>query len=91
LDSRRVGTGPVTLESALSLGTEEDLRSACETWAAALDAPDMPDTDTARQLAAAFQHKLIRDFLFRDTITTHNGSFGDVMTGKFNGRPTGTG
>ncbi|WP_426979944.1 DUF4192 domain-containing protein (plasmid) [Pseudarthrobacter sp. O4] len=68
-------------------GTEEDLAAAGEAWAAALDATDMPDTDTARKLAAAFQHKLIRDFLFRDTITTHNGRFGDVVTGKFTGRP----
>jgi hypothetical protein len=68
-------------------GTDEDLSAALEAWAAVLDATDMPDTDTARELAAAFQHKYIRDFLFRDTITTHNGSFGDVLTGKFTGRP----
>jgi hypothetical protein len=68
-------------------GTDEDLNAACETWAAVLDSTDMPDTNTARNLAAAFQHKLIRDFLFRDTITTHNGNFGDVMMGKFTGCP----
>lgn len=68
-------------------GTDEDLRSACESWAAALDSTDMPDPETARRLAAAFQHKFIRDFLFRDTITAHNGSFGDVLTGKFTGSP----
>lgn len=68
-------------------GTDEDLETACRTWAAALDAAEMPDTETARQLAAAFQHRHIRDYLFRDTITTHNGSFGDVLTGKFTARP----
>lgn len=68
-------------------GTGEDLSAACATWAAVLDSTDMPDTTTARKLAAAFQHKFIRDFLFRDTITTHNGSFGDVLMGKFTGRP----
>lgn len=68
-------------------GTDEDLTAACETWAAVLDSADMPDPNTARSLAAAFQHKFIRDFLFRDTITTHNGSFGDVMMGKFTGCP----
>lgn len=68
-------------------GTEADLQAACKAWAAALDATDMPDKDTARALASAFQHKYIRDYLFRDTINTHNGSFGDVMTGKFNARP----
>lgn len=68
-------------------GTDEDLEAACQAWAAVLDGTGTPDTDTARALAAAFQHKFIRDFLFRDTITTHNGSFGDVLTGKFTGRP----
>lgn len=43
--------------------------------------------DTARTLAAAFQNKLIRDFFFRDTITTHTAAFQDVMLGKFTGRP----
>ncbi|MFJ5695099.1 DUF4192 family protein [Arthrobacter sp. NPDC093125] len=68
-------------------GTFEDLDMACATWAAVLDADGMPDTEAARALAAAFQHRHIRDFLFRDTITTHNGSFGDVLTGKLTGRP----
>ncbi len=68
-------------------GTEEDLEMACLTWAAVLDADGLPDTETARALAAAFQHRHLRDYLFRDTITTHNGSFGDVLTGKFTGRP----
>ncbi|WP_142059503.1 DUF4192 family protein [Pseudarthrobacter sp. B4EP4b] len=68
-------------------GTFEDLEMACLTWAAVLDADGMPDTETARALAAAFQHRHLRDYLFRDTITTHNGSFGDVLTGKFTARP----
>lgn len=68
-------------------GTDEDLETACGTWAAVLDAAEMPDTETARALAAAFQHRHIRDYLFRDTITTHNGSFGDALTGKFTARP----
>ena len=68
-------------------GTDEDLETACETWEAVLDADGVPDTEAARALAAAFQHRHIRDYLFRDTITTHNGSFGDVLTGKFTGRP----
>lgn len=68
-------------------GTDEDLETACTMWAATLDGTGMPDTDTARQLAAAFQHRHIRDYLFRDTITTHNGTFGDTLTGKFTARP----
>ncbi|MFJ6310604.1 DUF4192 family protein [Pseudarthrobacter oxydans] len=68
-------------------GTDEDLETACATWAAVLDAEEMPGTETARALAGAFQHLHLRDYLFRDTITTHNGSFGDVLTGKFTGRP----
>ncbi|MDQ0676606.1 hypothetical protein QFZ36_004232 [Pseudarthrobacter siccitolerans] len=68
-------------------GTFEDFEAACGTWAAVLDAAEIPDAETARALAAAFQHRHIRDYLFRDTITTHNGSFGDVMFGKFTGRP----
>ena len=71
-------------------GTDEDLDTARGMWAAALDAVDgapAPDKDTARRLAAAFQHVHLRDYLFRDTITTHNGSFGDTLTGKFTGRP----
>ncbi|MGC0239531.1 DUF4192 family protein [Arthrobacter sp. SD76] len=67
-------------------GTDEDLVAACGTWAAVLDGEGTPDTDTARQLAAAFQHRHIRDYLFRDTITTH-GTFADTLTGKFTGRP----
>lgn len=68
-------------------GTDADITAACQDWAAALNNPAMPDSETARKLAAAFQHKFIRDFLMRDTITTHTGSFEDVMFGKFTGRP----
>ncbi|KRE64409.1 DUF4192 family protein [Arthrobacter sp. Soil761] len=68
-------------------GTDEDLEMACGTWEAVLDTDGVPDTEAARALAAAFQHRHLRDYLFRDTITTHNGSFGDVLTGKFTGRP----
>ncbi|WP_248761010.1 DUF4192 family protein [Pseudarthrobacter sp. SSS035] len=68
-------------------GSEEDRAAACTAWAAALDSPETPDTKTVRELAGAFQHKMIRDYLFRETITTQNGNFGDVMLGKFDGRP----
>lgn len=71
-------------------GTDENLDTARGMWAATLDAVEgapVPDIDTARQLAAAFQHLHIRDYLFRDTITTHNGSFGDTLMGKFTARP----
>jgi hypothetical protein len=69
-------------------GTDEDLDTARGLWAAALDAVEAALTpDTARQLAAAFQHLHLRDYLFRDTISTHNGSFGDTLTGKFTARP----
>ncbi|MCY1676861.1 DUF4192 family protein [Pseudarthrobacter sp. SL88] len=68
-------------------GNLEDFEAACTAWKAALDAKGMPNTATARELAAAFQHKHIRDYLFRDTISTHNGAFGDTLTGKFTGRP----
>ena len=71
-------------------GTDEDLETACATWATVLDGEGTPDTETARQLAAAFQHRHIRDYLFRDTITTHNGNFGDTLTGKFTARPDWT-
>lgn len=71
-------------------GTDADLGTACGMWAAALDrvegAPG-PDGGTARQLAAAFQHRHIRDYLFRDTISTHNGGFEDVLMGRFTARP----
>lgn len=68
-------------------GSDEDLRLARDAWAAVLDGTGLPDRTTARSIAGTFQHKLIRDFLFRDIITTRNGSFGDVMLGKFAGRP----
>ncbi|MFF1253701.1 DUF4192 family protein [Pseudarthrobacter sp. NPDC058329] len=68
-------------------GSDEDLRGACGMWAAELYDDGTPDMDTARQLAAAFQHRHIRDYLFRDTITTHNGNFGDALMGKFTARP----
>ena len=71
-------------------GTDEDLETALRTWASALDRPDGAtalDKAAARQLAAAFQHRHIRDYLFRDTITTHNGSFEDVLMGTFTARP----
>lgn len=68
-------------------GSEEDIEAACAAWAAVLDSTENPDQETARTIAAAFQHKMIRDFLFRETITTHNGNFADVMLGKFTARP----
>ncbi|WP_104062314.1 DUF4192 family protein [Arthrobacter sp. 4R501] len=68
-------------------GTEEDIEDACAAWAAVLEATANPDQQKARAIAAAFQHKMVRDFLFRETITTHNGNFADVMLGKFTGRP----
>jgi hypothetical protein len=68
-------------------GSEDDIAAACTAWAAALDSTETPDTEIVRELAGAFQHKIIRDFLFRETITTQNGNFADVMLGKFNGRP----
>jgi hypothetical protein len=68
-------------------GTEEDLAQAREDWAATLNTSGMPNTETARKLAAAFQHKFIRDFLMGDTITRNSGAFQDIMLGKFDGRP----
>lgn len=68
-------------------GNEKDIEAACAAWAAALDATENPDQETAREIAGAFQHKMVRDFLFRETITTHNGNFADVMLGKFTARP----
>ena len=68
-------------------GTEAQTEAACEAWAVLLDGTATPDGQSARDLAAAFQNKFIRDFMFRETITTHNGSFADVMLGKFTGRP----
>jgi Domain of unknown function (DUF4192) len=68
-------------------GTEAEIEAVCAAWAALLDGTGTADQQTARDLAAAFQNKFIRDFLFRETITTHNGNFADVMLGKFTGRP----
>jgi hypothetical protein len=68
-------------------GSEKDIEDACAAWAAVLDSTENPGQQTARDIAAAFQHKFIRDFLFRETITTHNGNFADVLLGKFTGRP----
>jgi hypothetical protein len=68
-------------------GTEAETDAACAAWAVLLDGTATPDGQSARDLAAAFQNKFIRDFMFRETITTHNGSFADVMLGKFTGRP----
>ena len=50
-------------------------------------APGPPTSETARSIAGAFQHKMVRDFLFRETITTQNGNFADVILGTFTGRP----
>ncbi|MGX1163481.1 uncharacterized protein DUF4192 [Arthrobacter sp. SLBN-100] len=68
-------------------GSEEDIEAACAAWATVLDSTGNPDQETAREIAAAFQHKMVRDFLFRETITTHNGNFADVLLGKFTARP----
>lgn len=68
-------------------GTEADIEAACTAWAAVLDSTGTPDRDTARSIAGAFQHKMVRDFLFRETITTQNGNFADVILGTFTGRP----
>jgi hypothetical protein len=79
--------GTWTLRVEAPEGTEEDIEEACAAWAAVLEATAIPDQQRAREIAAAFQHKMVRDFLFRETITTHNGNFADVMLGKFTGRP----
>ncbi|MGM7774494.1 DUF4192 family protein [Arthrobacter sp. KNU-44] len=80
-----LGTWAMRVEAPA--GSEQDIEDACSAWAAVLEGTETPDPETARNLAAAFQHKLVRDFLFRETITTHNGDFADVMLGKFTGRP----
>ncbi|MFM9431962.1 DUF4192 family protein [Arthrobacter sp. MP_2.3] len=63
-------------------GTEEDITAACGAWEVALNDPAMPDADTARTLAAAFQHKNIRDHLMRATIVTNDEGFAEIMLGK---------
>lgn len=68
-------------------GTDEERTAATRAWASALDTPGTHDTETLRGLAAAFQHRTIRDYLFCETITTSNGNFADIMLGKFTGRP----
>lgn len=80
-----LGTWAMPVEAPA--GSEEDIEDACAAWAAVLDSTEGPDQETTRNIAAAFQHKMVRDFLFRETITTHNGDFADVMLGKFTGRP----
>lgn len=80
-----MGTWALRVEAPES--TEAETEAACAAWAALLDRAGTPDQQTARNLAAAFQNKFIRDFMFCETITTHNGSFADVMLGKFTGRP----
>ncbi|MGO4192669.1 DUF4192 domain-containing protein [Arthrobacter sp. YAF17] len=67
--------------------TAEETDAACEAWASLLKGEGTPDQQSARYLAAALQNTFIRDFMFRETITAHNGSFGDVMLGKFTDRP----
>lgn len=63
-------------------GTEADITAACQTWEVALNDPALPDQDTARTLAAAFQHKTIRDYLMRATIVTNDEGFAEIMLGK---------
>ena len=67
--------------------TEAETDAACEAWAALLDGEGTPNQQSARYLAAAMQNTFIRDFMFRETISTNTGSFGDVMLGKFTARP----
>jgi hypothetical protein len=63
-------------------GTESDITAACEAWEVALNTEAMPDPDTARTLAAAFQHKTIRDYLLRATVITNDEAFSEVILGK---------
>ncbi len=63
-------------------GTEADITAACEAWEVALNDPSMPGPDTARTLAAAFQHKTIRDYLMRATVVTNDEGFAEIMLGK---------
>lgn len=80
-----LGTWAQRVEAPESTAAETD--AACEAWAALLDGEGTPAQQSARYLAAALQNTFIRDFMFRETITAHNGSFGDVMLGKFTDRP----
>ena len=68
-------------------GHPDDMDLARAVWAQVLDHPDTLSPFTARQLAGAFQHKLIRDFLMADVITTAPERFTDAVLGEITERP----
>ena len=68
-------------------GWPEDLDGARELWNRALTDPATLTAQTARELAGAFQHPTVRDYLFADTITTAPDQFTAVVLGVVTARP----
>ena len=63
------------------------LASSREQWAQVLRTPATLTAQTAEELAAGFQHPVIRDCLMTDVITGASDPFRFVMLGLFEGRP----
>jgi hypothetical protein len=68
-------------------GQPGNFDAARAAWAQILDRPAALGPFTAGQVAGAFQHKLIRDYLMADVITTASEQFASVILGVVTGRP----
>ncbi|WP_211880030.1 DUF4192 domain-containing protein [Pseudarthrobacter albicanus] len=80
------------IDAQIPQGHPDDLARARALWAQILDNPAALTGPTARQLAAAFQHKMIRDYLMADVITpardfTGTPRFDDILLGHLPARP----
>ena len=75
------------IAAATPQGWPEDLNGALTLWDRALNDPAALTPDTARELAGAFQHPTVRDYLFADTVTTAPEHFTAVILGVVTARP----
>ncbi|MEJ1180517.1 MULTISPECIES: DUF4192 domain-containing protein [unclassified Pseudarthrobacter] len=84
-------TGDETVREAIAAhkpdGWPEDLEARRAKWAEVLDNPKTLTTQTAQELAGAFQHPTIRDYMMGDIITHAPDQFTSVMLGVFPTRP----
>jgi hypothetical protein len=68
-------------------GWPEELENSRAQWAQVLERPATLTARTAQELAGAFQHSTIRDYLMTHVITTAPDQFTSVMLGVFPARP----
>lgn len=75
------------ITSEIPQGWPEDLEGSRALWDGILNGPVTLTAENARELAAAFQHPTVRDYLLADVITPAPDQFTSVILGVLKGRP----